>query len=116
MIWLHLMATLLALGTANLALAKGTPRHKIFGWAWIAAMLFVTLSSFAVRELNDGAFSWLHGLTVWTLFCMFVAIVSIRRSRVRTHAAFMTGTMVGVIAAVQSCLDVVVNQTRFSHL
>ena len=33
MIWLHLMATLLALGlgTANLALAKGTPRHKIFG-------------------------------------------------------------------------------------
>ena len=95
------MATLLALGlgTANLALAKGTPRHKIFGWAWIAAMLFVTLSSFAVRELNDGALNWLHGLTIWTLFCMFVAIASIRRGRVRTHAAFMTGTMIGVIVA-----------------
>ena len=100
-IWLHLMATLLALGlgTANLALAKGTPRHKIFGWAWIVAMLFVTLSSFAVRELNDGALSWLHGLTIWTLFCMFVAIVSIRTGRVRTHAGFMIGTMIGVIVA-----------------
>ena len=92
MIWLHLMATLLALGL-------GTPRHKVFGWFWIAAMLFVTLSSFAVRELNDGAFSWLHGLTIWTLFCMCVAIVSIRRGRVRTHAGFMTGTMIGVIVA-----------------
>ena len=70
MIWLHLTATLLALGlgTANLALAKGTPRHKIFGWTWIVAMLFVT-------------------------------IVSIRTGRVRTHAGFMIGTMIGVIVA-----------------
>ena len=101
MIWLHLVTAVLAaaLGVANLALAKGTLRHRVFGWTWIAAMLFLTLSSFEIRELRDGAFSWLHGLTVWTLFCMVVAIVSIRTGRVRTHAAFMIGTMSGLLIA-----------------
>ena len=101
MIWLHLMTVLLALGlgTVNLALVKGTPRHKVVGWVWIAAMLCVTLSSFAIRELNAGEFSWIHGLTLWTLFCMFVAIFSIRRGRVRVHAGFMIGTMTGAVVA-----------------
>ena len=47
MIWLHLGAALLALGlgTANLVLAKGTRRHRMVGAMWIAAMLFVALSS-----------------------------------------------------------------------
>ena len=101
MIWLHLMTVFLALGlgTANLALVKGTPRHKVVGWVWIVAMLCVTLSSFAIRELNAGEFSWIHGLTLWTLFCMFVAIFSIRRGGVRVHAGFMIGTMTGAVVA-----------------
>ena len=100
-IWLHLGAALLALGlgAANLALAKGTPRHRAVGWAWIAAMLCVTLPSFAIRELNEGELSWIHGLTLWTLFSMFVAIFSIRRRRIRVHAGFMIGTMAGAILA-----------------
>ena len=49
----------LRLRTANLALPGGTPRHKAFRWVRIVAMLFVTLSSFAVRELNDRVFRWL---------------------------------------------------------
>ena len=101
MIWLHLATAILAtvLGASNLALAKGTPRHRVFGWTWMVAMLFLTLSSFGIRELRDGGFSWLHGLTVWTLFCMAVAIVSIRKGRTRTHAAFMIGTMTGLVVA-----------------
>ena len=101
MIWLHLMTVSLALGlgTVNLALVKGTPRRKVVGWVWIAAMLCVTLSSFAIRELNAGEFSWIHGLTLWTLFFMFVAIFSIRRGRVRVHAGFMIGTMTGAVVA-----------------
>ena len=100
-IWLHLATALLALGlgSANLALAKGTLRHRIFGWAWICAMFWVAVSSFWVRELNEGSFSWLHGLSLWTLFSMAAAIVSIRRGRVRSHAAWMIGTMVGVAVA-----------------
>ena len=62
-------------------------------------MTYVTVSSFWIRELNHGDFSWIHILTVWTIFCMVVAVVSIRRGRVRTHAAFMTGTMIGALIA-----------------
>ena len=100
-IWLHLITAVLAavLGVANLALAKGTLWHRVFGWTWMTVMLIVTLSSFGIRELRDGAFSWLHGLTLWTLFCMLVAIVSIRTGRVRTHAGFMIGTMSGLLIA-----------------
>ena len=65
----------------------------------MAAMLFLTLSSFGIRELRDGEFSWLHGLTLWTLFCMLVAIVSIWKGQARTHAGFMIGTMSGLLIA-----------------
>ena len=101
MIWLHLATALLALGlgAANLALAKGTLRHRIVGWAWTGVMLCVTLSSFAIRELNSGAFSWIHALTVWTLISMFVAIYAIRTGRPKMHSRFMTGTMAGAIVA-----------------
>ncbi len=69
------------------------------GWVWILAMLCVTLSSFAIRDLNDGALSWIHALTVWTLFSMLVAIAAIRRGRADIHAGFMIGTMMGVVVA-----------------
>ena len=79
-IWLHLVTALLALGlgTANLVLAKGTRRHRVVGAVWITAMLCVTVSSFWIREINHGALSWIHGLTVWTLFSMCVAVFAIR--------------------------------------
>ena len=101
MIWLHLIAAILAvgLGAANLALAKGTRRHRLMGWIWIALMLAVCLSSFAIRDRNDGAFSWIHILSVWVLFCMFMAIFNIRRKNIRGHAGFMIGTMTGAMAA-----------------
>ena len=97
----HLATALLALGlgTANLVLAKGTPRHRVFGAVWIAAMLCVTVSSFWIRELNDGELSWIHGLTVWTLISMGTAVWAIRTGRGGVHAGFMIGTMVGAFAA-----------------
>ncbi len=100
-IWLHSLSAVaaLALGLSNLALAKGTPRHRIVGWAWIALMLCVALSSFWIRDLNPGAFSWLHGLTAWTLASMLIAIVAIRRGQARIHAGFMIGTIAGALIA-----------------
>lgn len=100
-IGIHTLAAVLAvaIGGVNLASEKGTKRHKALGWVWMAAMAFVTLSSVFIRELNKGSFSWIHGLTAWTMFCMVVAIVAIRRGDIRTHAGFMTGTMIGALIA-----------------
>ena len=81
MITFHLTVALLtfALRTANLILAKGTVRRRAVGWVWMVLMTGVTLSSFAIRQLNDGRLSWIHGLTLWTLFSMVVAVFAIRR-------------------------------------
>ena len=100
-IWLHLTTAVLALGlgSANLVLAKGNFRHRVFGWTWLGAMLCVTVSSFWIRELDEGSFSWIHGLSVWTLVAMAAAIFSIRKGRVRSHAKWMIGTMIGVAVA-----------------
>ncbi|MCY4543411.1 MAG: DUF2306 domain-containing protein [Rhodobacteraceae bacterium] len=100
-IWFHLTTALIAfvVGSANLALAKGTLRHRVFGWTWLLLMLCVTVSSFWIRELNPGSFSWIHLLTVWTLISMSAAIFCIRTKRVRAHAIWMIGSMVGVAGA-----------------
>lgn len=98
---LHLVTALLALGlgTANLVLAEGTRRHRVVGAIWVAAMLCVTLSSFWIRELDQGALSWIHGLAVRTLVSLFAAVWAIRTGRIRLHAGFMIGTMAGVLVA-----------------
>ena len=100
-IWIHFIAAVLAviLGLINLISKKGTFQHRILGWSWLLLMTSVTVPSFWIRELNDGNFSWIHLLTVWTLISMGIALISIKNGNVRIHASFMIGTMVGAIIA-----------------
>ena len=80
-IWTHTLTAVLALAIGGVNLA------------------FVTISSLFIQELNQGSYSWIHGLTLWTMFCMVMAIVAIRKGQVRTHAGFMVGTMIGATVA-----------------
>lgn len=100
-IWAHFIAAVLAviLGLINLILEKGTLQHRVLGWFWLIAMVFVTVPSLLIREINEGGFSWLHLLTVWTIISMGIAVISIRKGNVKTHASFMAGTMVGAVIA-----------------
>ena len=106
-VYAHLAAALTAavLGLWNLAAIKGTPRHKLVGRSWIAAMLAVTLPSFWIRELNPGGLSWIHGLTAFTLASLALALWGIRTGRVRLHANAMIGTMIGLVIAGGGCPD-----------
>ncbi|MEH6525229.1 MAG: DUF2306 domain-containing protein [Sneathiella sp.] len=100
--WAHLIAALLALGLGILQLLrnpKGDATHKSLGRGWVVLMLIVTIPSFWMRSLEEGSFSWIHGLSVWVLFCLFMAIWNIRKGNVRRHAAFMMGTLIGVAMA-----------------
>ena len=100
-IWIHLVAAMLALcvGSTNLMLAKGTILHKSLGWIWIVCILVVVVTSFFIRELNHGHFSWIHGLSVWTLCSICVALFAIRSGYIRWHKIFMIGTFVGALVA-----------------
>ena len=94
----HLSAALAALiiGAAVLLREKGTHAHKLLGRAWVATMLVVAVSSFWIRR--DG-FSWIHLLSIWTLFSLACAVWFIRRGNVPAHRGFMVGTFLGLAGA-----------------
>jgi uncharacterized membrane protein len=96
-IQLHIAAALLALllGTVQLVGIKGTGLHRLIGWSWVIAMLTVAVSSLFIRQINPGAFSWIHLLSGWTLIAVPMAIFAIRKGRIGSHASGMTWTFVG---------------------
>jgi uncharacterized membrane protein len=96
-IQLHLIAALLALtaGIVQLVRTKGTVSHRWLGRFWVTLMLAVAISSFWIQELRHGRYSWIHLLSLWTLFSVTVGFLAIRRGNVRLHGRFMIGTFVG---------------------
>lgn len=96
-IQLHIAAALTALllGTVQLVAIKGTGVHRLIGWTWVVAMVTVAVSSLFVRQINPGAFSFIHLLSGWTLIALPMALFAIRRGRVASHASGMTWTFVG---------------------
>ena len=98
---IHLVFALLAvpLGLINLIGEKGTFRHKVIGWFWVIGVGIASVGSFGIRELNPGSLSWIHGLSVFTLFCLISGIIAIKRGDVRRHRNFMIGTFLGLLLA-----------------
>ena len=96
-IQLHIAAALLALllGTVQLVGIKGTGLHRLIGWTWVIAMLTVAISSLFIRQINPGAFSWIHLLSGWTLIALPMALFAVRRGRIANHARGMTWTFIG---------------------
>ena len=94
---LHLFAALSALFVALFMLkgAKGTKVHRIVGWAWVALMMTTALSSFFIREIGRGSFSYIHILSGWVAFAAPLGVWAARTHRVRLHQRLMTGLVVG---------------------
>jgi uncharacterized membrane protein len=94
-ILIHLVAALaaLALGARVLAQRKGTPLHKALGRIWVVLMLVTAISSFWIR--GNGSFSWIHGLSVFTLCALAGAIWFARTGRIAHHRKTMIGIYAG---------------------
>lgn len=105
---LHVAAATLAvlLGMAILMQRRGTPRHRRLGRWWALTMAVTALSSFGVRELDPGHFSWLHALSLYVLASLVFAVVAIRRGNVHAHRRGMTGLYVGLVVAGTAALVV----------
>ena len=78
---------------------KGDRTHRILGWIWVTGMLFVTSSSFAIRNLRNGQLSFLHVLSLVTLISLTGGVLSIRRGDVSRHRAWMRGSWFGLVGA-----------------
>ena len=65
----------LALGILQLVLPKGTAMHVWLGRIWVAAIGYVSISSFYISELQVwGRFSPIHMLSIFALVTLWLAI------------------------------------------
>ena len=87
--------TALLLGTVQLIGVKGTTAHRVIGWTWVVAMAVTAVSSLFIRQINGGAFSFIHLLSGWTIIALPMAVYAARRHRVLAHRRGMTGMFVG---------------------
>ena len=78
---------------------KGNPLHRIVGRAWVGLMLYVSVTSFWIKEIRHGQFSLLHILSVVTIVSVILGIVEVRRGNVRGHQGNMMGSWVGLCIA-----------------
>ena len=88
----HAIAAMLAviLGAIQFMREKGTSGHKALGWAWMLLMLYVSVSSFFISEIQLwGAFSPIHLLSIWTLFSLVMAVYHARQGNIRQHKIWM---------------------------
>jgi uncharacterized membrane protein len=111
----HIAAAVLSLvvGASILLCQKGTPRHRLMGRVWVAAMFVTVLSSFGIRELNHGHLSWIHSLAVLTAISLVRAIWAIRQGNVSAHVAAMRGSFIGLVVA---GIAAVVTPQRFLNI
>ena len=99
---IHLVTALPALGIGAFMLArpKGTPSHKALGRVWLILIGIVSISSIWIQEIRDGGgYSFIHLLSVWTLFAVTMGFIAIRRGQVRRHRSWMIGTFIGLVVA-----------------
>lgn len=97
-IQLHAISALLAFAIAALQFAgrKGTTRHRLLGWLWVALMATISGSSFFIHELRQfGRFSLLHLLAVLTLAWLPLGVMAARSGRVGVHRRIMIWLFVG---------------------
>lgn len=88
----------LALGAVQFVLRKGTFVHKSLGWIWVGLMALVSISSFGIHTIRQfGPFSWIHGLSVFALIMLVLAIVHARAGRIEAHRWTMIGLFVGAV-------------------
>ncbi len=91
-IQIHALSALAAmmLGTLVLFLRKGTRLHKALGRLWVAIMAVVALSSFLITEARMfGPYSFIHALSVLTLFSLAGGVLAIRRGNIMAHRSTM---------------------------
>jgi uncharacterized membrane protein len=90
-----LAAAAVLLGASILRMRKGHRWHRMLGWIWVLLMASVAGISFAIHR-PDG-FSWIHGLSVFTLVSLTVGVFLARTHRVRAHRQHMIALYLGAL-------------------
>jgi uncharacterized membrane protein len=90
-----LAGTAVILGAALLKARKGTMKHRAAGWIWVLCMAGVAGLSFAIQGPNG--YSWIHGLSVFSLMALVWGVLFARLHRVRHHRFSMISMYAGAL-------------------
>jgi uncharacterized membrane protein len=95
----HVIAALfvLAIGPVQIFRRRRDRIHRTMGYLWVAAMYYVCFSSFWI--VSDGHFSWLHGLSAFTIITVTLGLVSAIRGNIPSHLGNMIGSYIGIAVA-----------------
>lgn len=94
---LHVLGAVSAfvIGIVLLRGVKGSGLHRKLGYTWVAAMGLAAISSFFITGLNGHNYSFIHGISAWTVVALPMAVAAARRKNIRKHARGMTSAFVG---------------------
>jgi uncharacterized membrane protein len=87
-------AAAVVLGAVILLRRKGTISHRASGWVWVTLMGTVAISSFWIFQQH---YSWIHGLSVFTLVMLVLGVYRARTHRVQAHRFTMLGLFCGAL-------------------
>lgn len=98
-VWAHLGTIMVALALTPIMLLqrRGDVLHRRLGWVWVAAMIATALLSLLVRSANNGSFSFIHILSVWTLIQVPLIVRAARAHDVRRHRSRVRGMVTGAL-------------------
>jgi uncharacterized membrane protein len=78
---------------------KGDLLHRRVGRIWMVDMYWVSFSSFGIKRLTPGHFSFIHLLSIWTMISLTMAIAAARRHDIKAHRGWVVGTYFGLVSA-----------------
>lgn len=102
LIALHAIAATFALMLGTVMLShrpRGDRVHRRLGRVWFAAMYFTVLSSFGIKRLTPGHFSWIHGLSLFTFVTLTLALYGARTGNIALHRGNAVGSYFGLVGA-----------------
>lgn len=98
-VWVHIGTMVAAVGLTPVMLLRrrGDRLHRRLGWIWVSAMALTALATFGIRGLNQGGFSFIHILSVWTLVQVPLIVWAARTHRVARHRSAVRGMTAGAL-------------------
>ncbi|WP_035769124.1 DUF2306 domain-containing protein [Arthrobacter castelli] len=99
LIAVHVIAAsyVLVLGPVNIFRRRRDRIHKIIGFTWVTAIVTTCVLSFWIRD--EGHFTWLHGLSLFTLTTVSLGVFSAVRGNIPAHRGNMIGSYTGTLIA-----------------
>ena len=70
----------------RLTSSKGISQHKVLGYIWVSLMMYVSISSFFISEIQLwGAYSPIHLLSAWTVLTLCTGVYFARVGNIKAH-------------------------------